>query len=83
MPIRKEKLDKVLEKAVNDAEFRRKATETGDLESTLTEADFQLEDDELAKAKEFKRDIEGKSDAEIVQALNSRKGTADQERGYR
>jgi hypothetical protein len=60
-------LMQLVDKATSDPGFRAKAL--ADLDGALSEAGFDLTDEELAAVREFQARTQGKSDAEIDEAL--------------
>ena len=65
--MRDEVLSSLVDRALSDAEFRRKAK--ADLEGTLNEYGYDLEPDELEAVREFHRDAAGRSDEELEAML--------------
>ena len=65
--MRDEVLMELVDKAVDDEEFRTKARQ--DPEGTLRDYGFDLTDEELQAVKDFQRETEGLSDADLTEAI--------------
>jgi hypothetical protein len=61
--MRDDVLADLVDRAMTDADFRRRAAY--DLEGTLQDEGFRLEPDELAAVREFHSQVAGKSDQEV------------------
>jgi hypothetical protein len=61
--MRDDVLADLVDRAMTDADFRRRAAD--DLDGTLQAEGFRLEPDELAAVREFHAQVAGKSDEEV------------------
>jgi hypothetical protein len=61
--MRDQVLAELVDRALTDADFRRRATD--DLDGTLAAEGYRLEADELAAVREFHSQAAGKSDEEL------------------
>ena len=61
--MRDDVLADLVNRAMTDADFRRRAAD--DLDGTLQDEGFTLEPDELAAVREFHTQVAGKSDQEL------------------
>lgn len=66
--MRDDVLTDLVDKAVNDPDFRSKAKD--DLEGTLKAYNFDLTEDELAAVRDFHSQAAGKSDEELDEMLS-------------
>ncbi len=79
--MRDEVLIELVDKAMNDHEFRRKAQE--DPERTLNEYGYELTGEEMAAVKEFHSQTKGMTDEHIDRALAGNAGGGRQFGGSR
>ena len=65
--MRDEVMMDLVSRAMDDAEFRRRAQD--DLDGTLSAYGYELTEDELAAAREFQSSVAGMSDEELTREL--------------
>jgi hypothetical protein len=65
--MRDEVLMSLVDRAMSDEEFRRRASE--DLEGTLRDYGYELTEEELGAVREFHGQVAGKTDEELVAAV--------------